>query len=303
MNPVLALFLRLPIHGLGLFVTFLPRSWEVALGRFCGRVTLLVDRKRPKIAAENIRRCLPELGPAGWDELLKKNFEHYGILVLELSHMFSPIPGHWRRYVEKNVRVVGLDRWKKAHARGKGELYVSTHIANWEFCAAIGSIHGMDVMIVTRNLKPRWLHDWMEKVRLTTGVSAAYQPRTMPTVMKHLRKGAGTVFVLDQYMPPPMGSPLRLFGVMVDTLAAVAPLARRTGAAILPVSARRGKDGIVTVTIEPEVTLSESDADDNQRLATIVEDWMRANPEQSLWGHRRFKHVDWSAVDRKTQNA
>ncbi len=296
MNPLLALLLRLPVHGLGLFVTALPRSWEMALGRACGRAALLADRKRPKIAAENIRRCLPELDAAGRDALLRANFEHYGILVLELAHMFSPIPGHWRRYVERNVRVRGLERWERAHARGKGELFVSTHIANWEFCAAIGSMRGMDVMVVTRNLKPRWLHDWMEKARLTTGVTAAYQPRTMPAVLKHIRKGSGVVFVMDQYMPPPMGSPLRLFGAMVDTLSAVAPLARRTGAAVLPVSARREDDGVVTVTVEPEFVLTDSDQDDNQRLASVVENWMRGNPAQSLWGHRRFKHADWDAA-------
>lgn len=294
MNPVLAVLLRIPLHSLGLIATFLPRSWEMALGRAGGRLARSVDRKRARIAHENIRRCLPELGSDGWSALLRANFEHYGVLILELAHLFSPVPGHWRAYVERTVRIEGLEHWEKAHARGKGELFVSTHIANWEFCAAIGAMNGMPVMIVTRNLKPRWLHDWMEKVRLTTGVRAAYQPRTMPAVMKQLKGGGGVVFVMDQYMPPPMGSPLRLFGVMVDTLSAIAPLARRTGAAILPVSARRGADGSFTVTVEPEFALTDSDADDNQRLAGRVEKWMRENPAQSLWGHRRFKNVDWS---------
>ena len=293
MNVLVGFLLRFPIHGLGLFVTFLPRNWEMALGRAGGRLARLVDRKRARIALENIRRCLPELGPAGWDELCARNFEHYGIMVLELSHMFSPIPGHWRAYVERTARVEGLERWKAAHARGKGEIYISSHIANWEFAAAIGSIHGMQVMIVTRHLKPEWLHRWMERVRLTTGVVAAYQPRTMPTVMRHIRDGKGVVFVLDQYMPPPMGSPLRFFGVMVDTLSGLPALARRAGAALLPVSMRRDRAGIVTVAIEPEFVLSQSDADDSQRMATHMENWMRANPEQSLWGHRRFKNVVW----------
>lgn len=303
MNPLLALLLRIPVHGLGLFVTFLPRSWEMALGRFCGRIAAVVDRKRARIARENIARCLPELSAEEREALLRANFEHYGVLVLELSHMFSPVPGHWRAYVERTVRVAGLEHWEKARMRGKGELFCSSHIANWEFAAGIGSIMGMDVMIVTRNLKPRWLHEWLEKVRLTTGVQAAYQPRTVPAVMKHLRGGGGVVFVLDQYMPPPMGSPMKLFGVMVDTLAAIAPLARRTGAPILPVSVRRGEDGIVTVTVEPEVPLTDSDEADNQRLITIVENWMRANPAQSLWGHRRFKNVVWPERDRKSQSA
>ena len=301
MNPVLALLLRIPLHGLGLFVAFLPRSWECALGRAFGRAALAVDGKRRAIAEENIRRCLPELGPEGRARVLKANAEHYGVLALELAHMFAPIDGHWRAYVERTAKVEGLENWEKAHARGKGELFCSAHLANWEFAAAAGAIGGMKVLIVTRNLKPRWLHDWLEKVRLTTGVRCCYQPRTVPAVMKAVRDGGGVVFVVDQYMVPPMGQPLRFFGVLVDTLAAVAPLARRTGAAILPVRQLRGKDGIVRIIVEPELALGDDDTADNQRIVDRIEKWIREEPGQWLWVHRRFKHVDWS--DRRAQSA
>ena len=99
-----------------------------------------------------------------------------------------------------------------------------------------------------------------------------------------------------------MGSPTRFFGVTVDTLAAIAPLARRTGAAILPVRQIRGADGIVRIIVDPEIPLGVDDKADNQRLADLVESWIRAVPGQWLWAHRRFKNVDWSA-DRKTQAA
>jgi KDO2-lipid IV(A) lauroyltransferase len=303
-NPILALLLRVPTHGLGLFVAALPRSWECALGRFLGRVAMRVDPKRRKIAEENIRRCLPELGPKGWKKLLRANYEHYGVLVLELAHMFTPLEGHWPAYVKRVTRVEGLrENWDGPHARGKGELFCSAHLANWEFAAAAGALGGMGVTIVTRKLKPQWLHEWMEKVRLSAGVQCAYQPRTVPTVMKRLRDGEGVVFVMDQYMPPPMGEPTRFFGVMVDTLAAIAPLARRTGAAILPVRQIRERNGLVRILVDPEVALSDDDKADNQRLADMVESWIRAVPGQWLWAHRRFKHVDWSKADRKAQTA
>ena len=294
LNPVLALLLRVPLHGLGLFVAVLPRSFEVALGRVLGRAALALDSKRRGIAEENIRRCLPELGPADRKKILVANAEHYGVLMLELAHMFAPLDGHWRAYVARTARVEGLENWEKVHARGKGELFCSAHLANWEFAAAAGAIGGMKVLIVTRRLKPQWIHDWMEKARLSTGVVCAYQPRTVPAVMKMVRDGGGVVFVMDQYMPPPMGQPARFFGVKVDTLAAIPPLARRTGAAILPVRQIREPDGIVRIIVDPEVPLGADDGADNQTLADLVEKWIRAVPGQWLWVHRRFKHVDWS---------
>lgn len=304
MNPFLSLLIRAPLHGLGLLATCLPRPLELALGRALGRAGLAVDRKRRRIAHDNIRRCLPELGPEGWARVLRQNYEHYGILFLELTHMFSPIPGHWRAYALRVARVEGLDNWRKAHDKGNGALFCSGHFANWELMAARGAMAGIPITMTTRHLKPEWLHKWMEKTRLSTGVRCVYQPRTMPGVLRALRAGESVGFVLDQYMPPPMGEPMRFFGVTVDTLAAIAPLARRTGAAIVPARQVRDADGTLRVLIEPEFAQTgDTPGEDNQRLADLVERWIRLEPSQWLWVHRRFKHVDWSAVDRKTQAA
>ena len=282
---------------MGLFVAALPRSWEMALGAFLGRVALLFGTRHARVARENLANCFPEKTESERRALLRENYEHYGRMVLELAHMFTPIPGHFRAYVQRNVAIEGYENWEKAIARGKGVLFLGSHIANWEFAASIGAIKDMPITIVTRRLKPAWLHAWMEKVRLSVGVRATYQPRTIPTVMKALRDNGGVVFVMDQYMSAPMGEPMRLFGVMVHTLAAIAPLARRTGAAILPVLPTREADGRVRIIIEPIVELTDDDKADNQRLATRVEEWMRAVPGQALWAHRRFKDVDWN--DRK----
>ncbi|MFI5348409.1 MAG: lysophospholipid acyltransferase family protein [Elusimicrobiota bacterium] len=294
MNPALALALRVPLHGLGLLVAALPRPVEIALGRMGGRLALFVDYKRRQITYDNIRRCLPELGPAGWEALMRENFEHYGVLTLELLHMFTPIEGHWRAYVQRTARLDGYENWARANAKGNGALFCSAHLANWELMAAAGALAGIPITIVTRRLKPEWLHLWMEKARLSTGVRALYQPRTMPGVLRGLRDGAAVGFVMDQYMPPPMGKPLTFFGVSVNTLTAIAPLARRTNAPITPVTQRRGADGTVVIAIEPEFALGADDDSDNQRLSDLVEKWIRAEPGQWLWAHRRFKNVDWS---------
>ncbi|HEX4048276.1 MAG TPA: hypothetical protein VH309_10605, partial [Elusimicrobiota bacterium] len=197
MNPALAIALRVPLHGLGLLVAALPRRAELALGRFLGRAALALDAKRPRIARENIGRCLPELEPAAREALLRANFEHYGILVLELLHMFAPIPGHWRSYVRRTARLEGYENWKAADDKGRGALFCSAHLANWELMAAAGAQAGIPITIVTRRLKPEWLHRWMEKTRLSAGVRALYQPRTMPGVLRGLRDGASVGFVMD----------------------------------------------------------------------------------------------------------
>jgi len=296
MPPWQSLPLRVFVSMVGLAASLRPRSLELAVAPLLGRLALALDFKRSKVAAENMRRCLPELSPMERELLLRANYRHYGILFFELQHLFSPFAGHYRRYAAKISTLEGYDNWKRAHDKGKGVIFVSSHVGNWEMMAAAGGMRGIRVAIVTRRLKPDWLLRKVEASRLSVGVRAAYQPRTLPIVMRALRDGESVGFVIDQYAPPPMGMPARFFGVEVDTLAAVGPIAQRTGAAVVPVSTVRDPAGVVHVRIEPELELGEALQDPakvTQILAAKVESWVRETPEQWLWVHRRFKHVVW----------
>jgi KDO2-lipid IV(A) lauroyltransferase len=259
-----------------------------------GRLFLALDWKRQNVARENMSRCLPELSAAERESLLAENYRHYGILALELLHYFSPFPGHYRDYAGRVAALEGFEHWEAAHARGKGVIFLSAHMANWELMAAQGGLHGMALSLVTRRLKPAWLHRQIELTRLSVGVRGVYQPHTLPAVLRALRRGESVGFVMDQYMPPPMGSPTPFFGTMVDTLAAVGPLAVRTGAAVVSVTQKREPGGLVRVIISPALDLTavinEPDRA-NACLVREVEGMIRANPAQWLWVHRRFKNL------------
>jgi KDO2-lipid IV(A) lauroyltransferase len=289
--------LRIALTVLGLLTSFLPRRIEVLFGPLLGRFALSIVRKRRRRAAENINRCLPELTDQQRSELLTKNCEHWGMIGFEFLHLFSPLPGHYRRYVEKNTVLHGFENWEKAHAKGKGTIIVGCHAGNWELSAAAGALQGMNFTIVTRRLTPDWLMDKIESSRLEADLHAVYQPRTVPTLMKELRKGHCVGFVIDQYAAPPMGVKARFFGFNVDTLAAVGPIAQRTGAAVVPTHNYRDANGIFHVSLDPELDFStaQGDADKStQILATMVETEVRQNPSQWIWGHRRFKNVDFT---------
>lgn len=298
MNPLLSAGLRPVLGAAGLFVTLLPRSLELRLGRALGAFLLKADWKRKSIALENMRRCLPELGTRGWQRLLRENYAHYGTLALELLHFFSPVPDHYRAYIRRISRFEGLERWRKLHDQGRGVLIVSGHMANWEVMAGSGALSGIPVLMITRRLKPEWLHKTIEAQRLSVGVRCAYAPRTMPAIMKALRKGESVGLVMDQYAPPPMGIPVPFFGTKVDTLAAVATLAQRTGAGIIFCTQERDARGLIRLVMGRPVELDGAWKDPAQAtefLVRRIEDMIRKNPTQWLWVHRRFKNLPQEA--------
>lgn len=295
MSPIAAAAVRVALTTLGAAASALPRSWELALGPVLGRLALRLDSRRRRVVEENVRRCLPELGPGPREALLRANFEHYGTLFLELLHVFSPFEGHYRDYARRTARLEGLERWRRAHEKGKGVLFVSAHLANWELMASAGALAGIPLTIVTRRLKPEWVHRKMLAARLSTGFRCFCSPHPAREVLGALRRRESVGFVMDQWAPPPTGVRVPFFGVPVSTLAAVGTFAERTGAAIIPVSQRRGADGVVRVVIEPELDPGAARRDPAACTALLnakTEEWIRAEPAQWLWAHRRFKDAD-----------
>jgi KDO2-lipid IV(A) lauroyltransferase len=288
----------LPLRGLlaslGFSVSLLPRRAEVSLGRLFGRLVYRGRLFKRRVVEENVARCFPELDGRTRQDLIRRNYEHYGLMFLEYLHFFSPVKGHWRRYVPTVARYEGLEHWREAAARGKGVVFFSAHMGAWEMGGAVVALQGVPATIVTTVLTPRWLHEKLTACRASTGIDAAFHPGSLPKVLKTLRRGGTVAFMNDQYAGPPMGTPVVFFGARVDTLAVVGSLSRRTGAVVLPMSTFRDPDGTMVARVEPEFDLGgnlEDPADATQRVAAHVEGWIRARPEQWLWMHRRFKNV------------
>lgn len=297
MNPVASALLWLVLIPLAVLVSALPRSWELWLGPRLGRLALRLDGKRRKIAFDNIRRCLPELGPAGWDKLLRENYEHYGNLFLELLHMYSPVPGHFRRYALKNAVVDNYEVFERLNARGKGTIAVTGHFANWEMMGVAG-LRGMNVLVTGKTVKPAWLNRMVVAARKSLNVRTASGKRILPEIIRWIKQGNTSAFILDQYAAPPSGVPVEFFGVTVDTQGAVGLVANRTQAPVFTVFQRRDERGVIHDVFE-EIVLTEAELADpvkaTQVLARKVEEWLRRNPAQWLWVHRRFKNVVWPA--------
>lgn len=293
MSPVLSALLRCLLVPVGLLATVMPRRLELFLGPRFGLLALALGLFKWRVAEENMRRCLPELSDAQRSRLLRANFGHYGNLFFEYAHFFSPVPGHYRAYAQRNSRIEGLEVWRKAASRGKGVLFVALHLGWWEMQAASGGLAGMPLTVVTKALKPEWLHGLFTAQRLSTGVRAALHPGSVPTVLRALRKGECVAFMNDQYARPPMGVAARFFGARADTLGAVAPLAKRTGAPVVGVTSYRDQDGVTRVRLGPVLDLGPDPEEGTQVIADFIEARVREHPEQWMWMHRRFKHAVW----------
>ena len=207
-----------------------------------------------------------------------------------------------RFFAKRFVEIEGFENWKKASQKGRGVIFTGGHLGSWEVMAAGGTLRGIDAMFVTKRLKPAFLHDWIEKGRKKCGVKAAYEPKTLSTVLTHLKNGGTVGFVVDQYAGPPIGVRVPLFGIPVGTANIAAALAKRTGAPVLPIMNARKPGGGFVIRIRPPLSEFDAGAEGERDRATprelaeataryvsILERDILLYPEQWLWTHRRFK--------------
>ncbi|MGZ3689436.1 MAG: lysophospholipid acyltransferase family protein, partial [Bdellovibrionota bacterium] len=260
--------------------------WGSALGG-----VLRLYGLRSAIVRENLARAFPS-DPDRQRRLASETYRHLGRLVLEILLLLGPM----RRFVRSNVLVTGEEHWSEAKRQGRGVIFLTSHVGNWEIMAATGGVRfGMDILLVTKILKPAWLHAAIEKGRARCGVTATYEPRTMRDVLGHLKQNGTVGFILDQYAGPPISVRVPVFGIPVGTTTAVAMVAKRTGAVVLPVVNYRLPDGRTKIEIAPPLeweahgNVNEELARNTARYAEVLQSHILAHPENWLWIHRRFK--------------
>ncbi len=277
------------LKGLGTFEAVAPFRIRLAAHRALG-IVLRVAGIRRKVVRENLEVAYPGSEQAGVRLGLEKQaYDHLGSLVFEVPLVFAGM----ERFVRQKVIFKGADVWRQAASEGRGVLFLSSHVGNWEVMAAAGAAQGMPLMIVTKRLKPSWFHEAMERGRRRVGVEGAYEPRTLQDVLRWLKAGKTVGFVLDQHAGPPVGVRVPVFGVPAGTHTAPALIARRTGARVLPVVNYRTPEGGWVVEVEPPLELLPDGPEFLGQQTAIfsahLEKHIRRHPEQWLWIHKRFK--------------
>jgi len=284
------------LKTMGTFYYYSPRRVQLFLGNLLGR-TLFLIRLRKKIVDLNLETAFP--GDRNFHKKLARDFyKHLGNLAFEvlLVPKLGKSESRLKHFVKEVAVFEGVENLHAAKQLGRGVIYLASHLGNWEIMAAIAGVFAHDdLMLVTKTLKPSWLHRAIESGRLDYDVKATYEPRTLKDVLSHLRKNGSVGFVLDQYVGPPVGVRVPFFGKPVGTSLAVAMIAKRTGAPVLPVENFRRKDGRWIVKIHPPLPWKEH-SDHHHELALNTAEYsqelekhIRRHPEQWLWIHRRFK--------------
>lgn len=281
-------FTYVAVKGLVGIAEMLPRRIGRAVFGNLGALAYMVFRRSRKVALVNLRliygRTVPDKEIR---RLARRAFVNLGRFAYDVTRLRKVTPHGLRRM----VKVTGLDHLDRALARGKGVIALTGHVGNWELLGAYLSLMGYPVSVIATKLKDARLDNLVVGIRRDAGLSVLERSGGAKKALRCLKRGEILGVLIDQ--------DTSVDSVVVDflgkpTKTAVGPvkLASRTGAAIVPMAMLATEDGGYRIDVREPVELNGDKGSleaDVERCSKAVEAFVRAEPSQWVWMHKRWK--------------
>jgi Kdo2-lipid IVA lauroyltransferase/acyltransferase len=270
------------LAGLLALLRALPEPMALACARGVFR---LLDRLSPKLRRSALRNFeIAKLSLA--DDAVDAVFDHLARMMV----YFSRFPTRTRENIGEWIEYRGYEHFVAAKARGKGVLFATGHIGNWELSAFAHALLSEPMHVVVRPLDNAHLDALVKRYRSASGNQILDKKDFLRGILSALGRNEAVGILIDQNTLPENGAFVDFFGTAASTGTTFAKLAAKTGAAVIPGyawwDAARAK---YVLEFDPIFEMSGDVIADTARLTKHFESVIRKRPEQWLWLHRRWK--------------
>jgi KDO2-lipid IV(A) lauroyltransferase len=270
----------------------LPRRAARAVGVGIGKAVWVLLPRLRRVGVQNLHMAFPEKTEAEVQAVLRGVYRSLGRQIGE----FCKMPGYTAQESSEFIRYIGLEHYLAAKAKCNGVLVVTGHLGAWELSSYYHSLMGHPMSLVIRRLDNPLVDEFVNSVRCRHGNRVIHKDDFARGLLRAMHDGETVGILMDTNMTPPQGVFVPFFGVQACTATALARVALKTGAAVLPgflVWEESEQKYLLRFGEELELVRSgdaEEDIVANTALFTAaIEAFVRRYPEQWLWLHRRWK--------------
>jgi Kdo2-lipid IVA lauroyltransferase/acyltransferase len=247
-----------------------------------------------RTALANLRAAFPDMPEAERRAIAREAWDNLGRTGAEYAHLDTLFDYDPEAAGPLRTEVDGIEHFFALRDDGEPGLIFSAHLANWELPAICAARFGLDATAVFRPPNnPAAARLVQEVRRRTMGGLAASTPGAVFAMRDVVENGGHLGQLIDQHFTR---------GVVVDFLGRpclanplLAKLARHYECPVHGVRVVRLPQGRFRLELTPALDLPRA-ADGTidvagamQAMTAVVEGWVRENPGQWLWMHRRWR--------------
>ena len=240
-------------------------------------------------ATENMRQVLgPQADPREARNITKRAFVNYARYMVDLVRLPHVKP----RELIDNIKVEGWEHVEAAYQVGKGVVFATGHIGNWDMAGAAFAARGRPVSAIVETLQPARWNERVQRTRNAAGVKAIPIENGLRDMLSALRKQEGLAVLVDRPLANE-GVPVTFFGKTTRVPGGAATLALRTGSPVVPAALVRDPHGNGYLAhIGPPIVGAQGDDASvvMQRIMSWLEGIIRRYPDQWFM----FRHM-WPA--------
>jgi len=273
------------------FFKILPRQLALKAGETLAIIVYNLSSRHRRITLDNLKTAYKDIDEKRREEFAKSSFKNLGRVAAEFSRMTS----YDRDFIKGIIDVEGWENFENAIKKGKGIVFLTGHLGNWELMAYSQSLRGYPCNIIARPLDNPAVEQFVQKQRSFAGNKVIAKKSALKDIIQCLRNKEYVGILLDQNVAQQEGIFVDFFGKIACTSFGLAMLALKTDITIIPVFLVYTGNGRYKQLIGKEIEIQktgdfEYDMAYNTALFTkVIESYIRQYPEQWFWAHRRWK--------------
>jgi KDO2-lipid IV(A) lauroyltransferase len=263
---------------------------------FFGTILFWILRKRRALTISNLTLAYPEKSKKEIYDLAKQCFKSVAKTVAEIFLLFTN-----KKQLEElilNKDEVMAKMHKVAANNKNGIIFVTAHFGNWEILSHFVALCGYPFIVIGREGDNKHIEKNLTKpFRERYGSQNIYKKEAMSKMVKTLKNQGNIGILIDQKTSKTNGAKGSFFGIECYSTTSVASMKLKYDPLILPLFAKREKNGRYTIMFEGAVSYAAEDKKDkDEKISTLTQHYndileraIREAPEQWFWMHDRWK--------------
>ena len=275
-------------------LALLPLSLATRIALFVSRALFASLPRLRRIGLRNLELAFPDLSPTERRQLLEQSFENFGRIIADFAHFSRTTPAHLAGRVETSLPQALQARYRPK-AAGRGVIFLTPHLGNWEILALAASAIFEPVAYLARPLDNPLLEHYTSRIRSRFGNRPINKRDSVLEGLAILDGGGDLGLLADVNTLQRDGVFVPFFGHLACTTRSVAMLALRTNALIVPVccvwdtNRYRILIGELVEAVRTASYAKKNIIDTTALYTAEIEKFIRAYPGQWIWIHRRWK--------------